>query len=1012
MKGLLTTIFTLLVVSVYSQTGPGGVGTTDGSSDLVLWLTANDINQIPGTNVTTWPDMSGYGNDAIASGNGPLLLDNHISTNASVSFSSLAQQSMVINHDGSLNSDYVSVFVIGKLNATSDSKGTFLIKTSSKSMDDGYGLIRLNSQEKLRFFAGNYGVNRDSEHIHYGIYDLMVGNYRISGSNDKIATLVNNMGSSVTATGINIASNNDLFLGARPDNAGGLKSYLDGEIAEVIIMAKDLPSVERIIISNYLAAKYGFAISNDKYSYHYTHPNDLVGIGAYDSHSHTSSMAGIFELQEKPSKPLADGSFLMVGHDGASMNTMTTNLPEEFSQRFTRTWRSHSNGYITKEKVKFHVDGLNMPTNVDDYALLLDYDGDGDFSNATVVTPDEYDLTNHVVEFNNIHLHTGTVFTLAFYKAIVWDGIAFSNGSGPSEEPNSMDFGRSLLVQAPNGIITSNAHVFNVEIDSAADLSIDTNICLEIEQNVHNDGFIDIAEDASLIQRSEGYDANTGSGSYRIKQTGLNSVHGYNNWSSPMKHQKLSIAFPDVNDCDLLTYSAFSQNWSYDFAAGYSTTCLGNPVTFTASQSIAGGDGYMDILRGYFITGNTTNPQKTFEGTVNNGHISMQIIATNYGNNQNWNDDDWNFIGNPYPSALDPFAFWQENAVDNARITDALYFWDDAGTQGAAYDQYNDYSSWNLTGGIASDNSALVVDSLNHIGVGQGMMVWASDQGWDTIGDFGPGSGLDTLIVDTIVFNNSMRSCKNGIFFKNQQTTKELSWIQIETPSGEKSKLLLGTVLGATDNVDNGFDARRNKFNANSHVEISSMMANGDTTSYQIQAIEPLNALTTNKFVPLKIATDESGMHTISREATQLGGAPLKMYLRDNLYNVIHDFDNGTYEFQLSANTTLLNRFEIVFDYDGLNNQSGGSKDGVTSINEVNTNFTIVSNEDGITLTSTEGLQGELNIHDVSGKMIYSENIATNSLQKTVRFKHATGLFVVKFTDVNGEVFTRKVFVQ
>ena len=137
-----------------------------------------------------------------------------------------------------------------------------------------------------------------------------------------------------------------------------------------------------------------------------------------------------------------------------------------------------------------------------------------------------------------------------------------------------------------------------------------------------------------------------------------------------------------------------------------------------------GGDGFMNIARGYFITGNTTNPQKTFEGQINNGRIKHLIVATEFGDHSNWDDDDWNFVGNPYPSALDPFAFWQENAIDNQRITDAIYFWNDAGTPGAAYDQYNDYSSWNLTGGIASDNSSKVIDTLNHIGVGQGMMVW------------------------------------------------------------------------------------------------------------------------------------------------------------------------------------------------------------------------------------------------------------------------------------------------
>ena len=992
-----------------AQHGPGGVGTVDGSSDLVLWLKANDINQISGTNVISWPDASGYGNNALAGPNSPLLLSNQINGNASVNFSSSLQQSLVVNHDGSLNSDYVTVFVIGRMNDSTSSKSSFLIKTSGNSMDDGYGLIRMNSKEKIRFFAGNYGVNRDSEHFHYGLFDLMVGNYR-SGSSDKITALVNNMGSSTTAVGTSITSLNNLYIGARPGNSG-LKSFLDGDIAEIVIMASDLPSTQRIIISNYLAAKYGFAISNDKYSYHSTHPQDVIGIGRYNDYTHESSKAGIVEIAEKPSKPLQNGSFLLVGHDGGSMNTITTNLPTEFSQRFTRTWRSHSNGYITKEKLIFHVDGMGMPTNTDDYALLLDYDGDGDFSNADVITPNNYNISQNTVIFNNIHLHTGAVFTLAFYKAITWDGISYTNGSGPSEAPNSQDGGRKLIVNAPNAVISSEAHVHNVEIKSGADLSIDSTICFKIETSIHNDGDIYITEDACLIQNTEGEDLNTGSGLYTVKQTGLNSNHGYNNWSSPMKHQELEVAFPDVNPCDLLTYSAFLQDWKHDFPNGYSTTCVGNPVTFNASNNIVGGDGFMNIGRGYFITGNTTNPQKMFNGKINNGDIKTLLVATNFGHHQNWDDDDWNFVGNPYPSALNPFAFWQENAVDHERITDALYFWDDAGTAGAAYDQYNDYSSWNLTGGIASDNSSRIIDSLNHIGVAQGFMVWASDQGVDSIGNFGHGPGPDTLYLDTLVFNNSMRSCQNGIFFKQQQKTKELAWLQIETPSGEKSKLLLGSVDGATDNMDNGYDARRNKLNSNKHVEISSMII-GDTTSLHIQAINPLDALNSNKYVPLKIVSDEGGVHTISREAYQKGGAPLKMYLKDNLLNITHDLDNGLYSFHLSTNTRTINRFEIVFEYDALNNQSGGSKGGVTSIQEIDDYFDIISIKNGFTITSKNGISGTISVFDVAGHKVYNETLMTKTTTKTVQLNESTGLYIIQVTDLNGEVHSKKSIIQ
>src|SRR5207253_1635057 len=52
--------------TVWAQTGPGGVQQTNGASNLVLWLQASTINQADATNVSSWADQSGYGNNAAA----------------------------------------------------------------------------------------------------------------------------------------------------------------------------------------------------------------------------------------------------------------------------------------------------------------------------------------------------------------------------------------------------------------------------------------------------------------------------------------------------------------------------------------------------------------------------------------------------------------------------------------------------------------------------------------------------------------------------------------------------------------------------------------------------------------------------------------------------------------------------------------------------------------------------------------------------------------------------------
>jgi len=59
---------------VFAQTGPGGVGLNDGSTELALWLVADSavtsigtIGSTTKTFVESWPDISGNGNDLSAS---------------------------------------------------------------------------------------------------------------------------------------------------------------------------------------------------------------------------------------------------------------------------------------------------------------------------------------------------------------------------------------------------------------------------------------------------------------------------------------------------------------------------------------------------------------------------------------------------------------------------------------------------------------------------------------------------------------------------------------------------------------------------------------------------------------------------------------------------------------------------------------------------------------------------------------------------------------------------------
>ena len=189
-------------------------------------------------------------------------------------------------------------------------------------------------------------------------------------------------------------------------------------------------------------------------------------------------------------------------------------------------------------------------------------------------------------------------------------------------------------------------------------------------------------------------------------------------------------------------------------------------------------------------------------------------------------------------------------------------------------------------------------------------------------------------------------------------------------------------------------------------------MVLNDTTSYSIQGLNPLDVLNANKRVSLKVVSDEGGLHTISRAAFETGGAPVKMYLKDNLLNIIHDLDNGDYQVYLNSNTRDLSRFEIVFEYDALNNQTGGSKGGATSVEDIDNHFDLTPIHNGFMISSTNGITGNILVYDVAGHIVYQETLTSVVNNKTITLSNTTGIYIVKVTDQNGDIHAKRTLVN
>jgi hypothetical protein len=547
----------------------------------------------------------------------------------------------------------------------------------------------------------------------------------------------------------------------------------------------------------------------------------------------------------------------------------------------------------------------------------------------------------------------------------------------------------SWSINVPQFTVPEDASMKSLTVNNLNEIEISSEASLAVTNSITNNGSIYVENNASLVQTHTGANTNGGTGSYVMSRTGKNVATVYNVWSSPIQNASLVSAFNGSNACDMYVFEPNVQNWSYDFAAGYSTTCDGNAVTFQAANVIAGGDGIMDVARGYYAPG-SANATRVFNGEINNGDINIAIETTALGHNGNWNDDDWNLVGNPYPSALDASAFWRENAVNNARISNGIYFWDDAGLNAAA-NQNSDYAYWNMAGGVNSGNSNKIPNG--HIASGQGFWVYVRAN-------------------TNLVFNNAMRSATNNQFFK-QETVNDNhnAWISFSTPSQQENNILVGFNPNATDRVDDLFDAH--KLEINPHVYFASTYGAED---FVIQSFDLL-PMGGSKVIPLVLSSDEGGVHTIKEYQRENLSKNMVIYVHDKTQGIMHDISTGHFTVDLNENQEYRTRFELVVKYEMSSASGSGSKGSpadstnVTSIQDTeNSGFSVVANSEQLQVLNKNGTKGTLQIFDITGKIIFEKDLGNEIITRVPYwFSIAAGSYIITVSNKKTSLFTEQI---
>lgn len=550
-----------------------------------------------------------------------------------------------------------------------------------------------------------------------------------------------------------------------------------------------------------------------------------------------------------------------------------------------------------------------------------------------------------------------------------WNGTSWNAGT-----PNS--FTRAVF-NGPYDTATDGVVVAcECQINAGRTVIINPGDYIQSSGRIVNNGTLTIQNDGSLIQLDD-YAVNTGN--INLTRTANIRRQDYVYWSSPVSN------FPVLN-ISPLTPAAVVFKWLPTISDNF-----GNWTN--ANENMVLGKGY--IVRGPSTYNNIDiDPfDATFIGVPNNGIIQTEIQRGDYTGGDypsptnplvmvTSDDDNFNLVGNPFPSAIRALDFLDENT----NIEGSVRIW----THGILPDDiYNDpfYNSYTYN---YNPNDYIVHNGTGTVsGPGGFNGFIASGQGFFILMNDG------SAATETVTFKNSMRNITydNDEFFRTSRSTFAAEefriWLDFIPENGNPVRTLIGYVDGATNEKDRLFDASTKEDNSSKMYSLI-----GDS-KFIIQGRSlPFDA---NDIVNLGYNTTESGNYTVAI-ATVSGLNSIKVYLKDNLLNLMHDLTTSPYSF-VSNVGTFDNRFELRYQNEVLGNPDFSNS---------NSSVIAFGSNGKINIKSSVQPIVSVEVYDLLGRQFLSEKI-TNLNEVTLSTNVVNQAVIAKIKLESGEIITRKI---
>ena len=581
---------------------------------------------------------------------------------------------------------------------------------------------------------------------------------------------------------------------------------------------------------------------------------------------------------------------------------------------------------------------------------------------------------------------TNSVGNAAFEEG---NGTVYFTGTSPQIINNVTPEGTEIFhnVVLNNDFTTSVSNDIiatgNLTVNPTKTLVVSSNDYVQVTNNITNNGTLNVLNNGSLVQVND-LGVNTGNISYqRIASVKLQD---YVYWSSP-------VSGFDVNSISPSTPAYY--HWEWNPTIVNPNGGEGNWVN--ASTTMLGGKGYIVRAPNGFSNSANQNWTATFNnGVPNNGVYTPTIARGNdlgagtagpNGVMRLATDDNWNLLGNPYPSSISINSF----LVSNPQLDGFIRLWTHGTLPSTAildpfYDNFvsnytaGDYIALNGSGATSGPGAPGV------IGAGQGFFVLMD-----------PGAAT----TSTALFNNAMRSknYSNSHFYRNasaansgigENIVRHRIWLDLVSPTNETTRTLVAYVDGATAGKDRMFDAFTDyKLAQNFYSLIDD----------QVMAIQGKGLpFEQEDRVPLGLKIPSNGIYKIAIATVDgLFSGNQNIYLEDKVLGVIHDLRQNPYSFT-GVSGIVNDRFVLRYT-----NETLGGEDFI------NNSDVLIFSSDVISVNAMSRTIQNVKIYNVLGQLLLDSDAVNSDTFETSKLQKNNTTLLVQVTLENGIKVTKKI---